>query len=178
MSDPAPIADPFDDLVREHQAGLRAFIRGLGAQDAWVDDIAQEVFLVAHRRQSAFVEGADSGRWLRGIARHLVLNERRKEARRSRLLRDSLADLLMDETCKDEASPLDVPRLLQAMRECVSALPSRSQELLRRRYAEDENATVLGRALGLGAAAVRQALARSRAAVKACVEGKLGEEWT
>lgn len=178
MSDPAAITDPFDDLVREHQGGLRAFIRGLGAQDAWVDDLAQEVFLVAYRRQSAFVAGADAGRWLRGIARHLVLNERRKEARRSRLLRDSLADVLLDETEKDEIARLDAPRVLRAMQECVSTLPSHSQELLRRRYAEDQNATVLGRALGLGAAAVRQALVRSRAAVKACVEGKLGEGWT
>jgi RNA polymerase sigma-70 factor (ECF subfamily) len=179
MSNPAtdPV-DLFDDLVREHQAGLRAYVRALGAQDAWVDDIAQEVFLVAYRRRAAFIEGADVGRWLRGIARNLVLNERRKEARRSRLLHESLADVLLDEAVDEDTARLDVPRVLQAMRECVSALPPRHQELLHRRYAANENATLLGRAFGLGAAAVRQALVRSRATVKACVEGKLGEAWT
>ena len=170
--------DRFDDLVREHQAGLRAYIRALGAQDAWVDDIAQEVFLIAYRRQDAFADGADVGRWLRGIARNLVLNERRKDARRSRLLQTNLADVLWEDQRAHDAPDLDLPKVLEAMRECVAALPSHNRELLRRRYAANENATILGRAFGLGAAAVRQALVRIRAAVKSCVEGKIGEAWT
>jgi len=36
--------DEFSDRVREHQAGLRAFVRALGVETDWVDDIAQEAF--------------------------------------------------------------------------------------------------------------------------------------
>jgi len=168
----------FDALVREHQAGLRAWIRALGAQDAWVDDLAQEAFLVAHRRRAEFVEGGNVGAWLRGIARHLVMNERRKDARRSRLLHASLADVLLDDATPGPAPrEADLPLVVAAMNECVAGLPERSRELLRRRYAGEENASTLARALDMTAQAVRQTLVRVRATVKACVEGKVGEVW-
>lgn len=168
----------FDALVREHQAGLRAWIRALGAQDAWVDDIAQEVFLIAHRRRDSFIEGGNIGAWLRGIARNLVINERRKDARRSRLLHESLADALLDEPVPDMApSTHDLPLVVAAMNDCVAQLPERSRELLRRRYAGEENASTLARALDMSSQAVRQTLVRVRAVVKACVEGKVGEVW-
>lgn len=165
----------FETLVREHQAGLRAWIRALGAQDAWVDDLAQEVFLVAHRRRADFIDGADAGAWLRGIARNLVLNERRKEARRSRLLQGSLADVLADDATEPHPAPGDIPTLVAAMNDCVAQLPERSRDLLRRRYAGEENASTLARALDTSAQAVRQTLVRIRALVKSCVEGKVGE---
>jgi RNA polymerase sigma-70 factor (ECF subfamily) len=168
----------FDTLVREHQAGLRAWIRALGAQDAWVDDIAQEVFIIAHRRQDSFIAGGNVGAWLRGIARNLVMNERRKDARHTRLLHDSLTSVLLDEPIPDTApSAHDLPLVVAAMNDCVAQLPERSRELLRRRYAGDENASTLARALDMSAQAVRQTLVRVRALVKSCVEGKVGEVW-
>lgn len=167
----------FEELVREHQAGLRAYIRALGAQDAWVDDLAQEVFLVAYRRLDRFEDGADFGRWLRGIARNLVMNERRKYARRSRLLHESLADVLTEDGEAERLTESAIAGLLRAMTDCVGRLPRRSRELLERRYAESTDAVSLGRSFQLSAAAVRQTLVRSRAAVRRCIEGKLGEAW-
>jgi sigma-70-like protein len=64
--------EKFSALVREHQAGLRAFLRALGVEADWVDDLAQEVFLVAYRKQAEFESGKEFGRWLRGIARRLA----------------------------------------------------------------------------------------------------------
>jgi RNA polymerase sigma-70 factor (ECF subfamily) len=169
--------DRFEALVREHQAGLRAYVRALGAQDAWVDDLAQEAFLVAYRRLDDFHEDADFGRWLRGIARNLVLNERRKHARRSRLLQESILDVLADQDDPGPAEWAPVAQLGPAMADCVSRLPSRSRELLERRYAEDTDAPTLASTFQLSAAAVRQTLVRTRAAVRRCIEGKLGEAW-
>ena len=80
--------------VREHHAGLRAHVRSLGVEDAWVGDVAQETFLIAYRKMDQWDLDRCAGRWLRGIARHLVANDRRKDARRSRLLAAGLADLL------------------------------------------------------------------------------------
>ena len=70
-------------LVQEHQAGVRAFIRALGVDEAWVDDVAQETFLIAYRKLDHWDRTREAGPWLRGIARRLALNERRKAARRS-----------------------------------------------------------------------------------------------
>jgi len=51
----------FEAVVREHQAGLRAFIRALGVDEAWVDDLAQETFILACRRLEDF--GTRHGLW-------------------------------------------------------------------------------------------------------------------
>ena len=166
----------FDALVREHHAGLRAWIRALGAQDAWVDDIAQEVFIIAYRRRETFIDGADTGAWLRGIARNLVINERRKHARRARLLHESLVDVLSDDTTDPVPHPGDVQTLVAALNECVAQLPERSRLLLQRRYSGDENASTLAAALATSAQAVRQTLVRIRALVRSCVENKVGSE--
>jgi len=164
----------FENLVREHQAGLRAFIRALGVDDGWVDDLAQEAFIVAYRRLEDYETGTDFGKWLRSIARNLVANERRKSARRSRLLPFAVADVLLDHGHGSDVAGAYLDRLLPAMQECVGQLPQRSRELLHRRYAASENASALARELRMTADSVRQHLLRIRVAVKECVEKKLG----
>ncbi len=57
-------ADPneiggFAELVREHQAGLRAFLRSLGVEPDWVDDFAQEAFIIAFQKRAIFEPGKD-----------------------------------------------------------------------------------------------------------------------
>jgi RNA polymerase sigma-70 factor (ECF subfamily) len=162
-------AREFENLVREHQAGLRAFIRALGVDEAWVDDLAQEAFIVAFRRLDDFETGTDFGKWLRRIARNLAANERRKSARRSRLLPFAVADVLLDRGRAHDAAETEFDRLLPALQECVGQLPPRSRELLHRRYTAGENAGALARELRTTAEAVRQNLLRIRIAVKECI---------
>jgi RNA polymerase sigma-70 factor (ECF subfamily) len=168
--------DLFAGLVREHQAGLRAYVRSLGVQDIWVDDLAQEAFLVAYRRYGDFRSGADYGKWLRGIARHLVANERRKEGWRSRLVHERITDLLLEVSTAEDPEPAPVfGQLAATMEDCVQQLAPHSRELLERRYAQAENASALARRFSTSAEAIRQSLRRIRLAVKECVERKVGE---
>jgi RNA polymerase sigma-70 factor (ECF subfamily) len=168
----------FAELVREHQAGLRAYVRSLGVDEIWVDDLAQEVFLVAYRRQADFKAGADYGKWLRGIARHLVANERRKAARRSRLLNEGITDLLLAlAPANDPNYDTAFARLGLAMEECVQQLPPHCRDLLDRRYARRENANSMAYQLRTTAEAIRQNLRRIRLAVRDCVERKLQSVW-
>jgi RNA polymerase sigma-70 factor, ECF subfamily len=175
MLEPAQFSlDEFSSLVREHQAGLRGFIRALGVEAVWVDDLAQEAFIVAYRRYESFDSQKDFGRWLRGIARNLVANERRKEARHARLLDGPFTDLMLE--AQSDASTedaVDARRLVEAMNDCVGQLPEHSRELLRRRYREDENATLLATAFQMNPDAIRQSLMRIRTLVKQCIEKKL-----
>lgn len=167
---PSPVRSPFDSLVREHQAGLRAFIRSLGGEASWVDDLAQEAFLIAYRRLDDLEDEADFGKWVRGIARHLLANERRKEARRARLLPFAIADSLLDQPSTPE---LDSERVLSALQHCVASLPPESRDLLTRRYAGGVRASDLAKELRANASAVRQNLLRLRLTVKHCVERRL-----
>ncbi|VGO17121.1 RNA polymerase sigma factor CnrH [Pontiella desulfatans] len=165
----------FDALVREHQAGLRAFIRALGADEAWVDDLAQEVFLVAYRKQNQFRPDEDFGKWLRGIARRQVMGERSKSARRYRILHDGISDVLLSLGIEKHEPDPGRERAVETMKCCVEKLPEPQRELLRCRYQQGRQAKDLATELQSTAAAVRKQLQRIRMAVRQCMESQFGE---
>jgi RNA polymerase sigma-70 factor (ECF subfamily) len=164
-------------LVHEHQAGVRAFIRALGVDQAWVDDVAQETFLIAYRKLDDWDRSRDAGSWLRGIARHLAMNERRKSARRSRLLDDGLAELLIGHAEREPEAIATAAELLAALDSCLQELPQPARDLLRGRYADGETAESLAARWKTRPDAMRQKLLRLRLVVKGCVERRIGGSW-
>lgn len=77
MSDPIPT----ERLFRDHAAFVASFLRKLGARPADVDDLVQEVFLVAH--QKSYVPGPATPRsWLGAIAWRVASARRRAASRR------------------------------------------------------------------------------------------------
>jgi len=164
----------FENLVIEHHVRLRAFVRSLGIDPDWVDDVAQEAFLTAYREFDSFDGSRDFGKWLRGIAANIVRNETRKNARRQRILHTGLAELLLSrfEQSKARLDPLPV----EAIRHCVGALPPRSQQAVNGRYRDGLTAPELATRLKLSAANVRQILVRARNQVRECVELQLLKE--
>ncbi|MBN1670557.1 MAG: sigma-70 family RNA polymerase sigma factor [Kiritimatiellae bacterium] len=172
MNNPTTRAQ-FIDLVREHQASLRVFIRMKGVAPDWVDDMAQEAFLVAYTRLSELDAQAAFGKWVRGIARKLIANERRKEARHSRLLQDHFATTVFEERPRQQERA-ETAEWIEAMNACIRELPDERRRLLCARYEHDENASVLAERFGLSAAAVRQTLLRARAFLQRCIEEKVG----
>lgn len=174
--DHAPDADRrLATLVLEHQAGIRAFVRMLGVADWAVDELAQDVFVTAFRQLDELDPALPAGPWLRGIARNLVRNHRRTEARRDRLLHPVLAEVLelQGGEAEDPAGRLHLDDLVGHLRECLERLPARGRALLAARYGAGEEAES---ALGdLNANAVRQALFRVRETLRRCLVGRVGE---
>ncbi len=166
--------EEFIGLVREHQASIRTFVRMLGVDREWVDDVAQEALATAFRRSAEFDPARAFLPWVRGIVRNVVANERRKDARRTRFMSARLADLLSGPAGTEEA-PAETGELLAAMNECLETIPAPSRELLERRYQRDEDASALSRSLGMTAVAVRQALLRTRLALQGCIQAKVGD---
>jgi RNA polymerase sigma-70 factor (ECF subfamily) len=71
-----------EELFRGHATFVASFLRRLGASPDEVDDLVQEVFLVAHRR-GGFVPGAAKPRsWLAEIAVRVCSSARRKGRQR------------------------------------------------------------------------------------------------
>lgn len=81
----APDRAAFDGLVRRHQAGLRAFLRKLGADAAQADDLAQDTFIKALRSLQTYRGGASFRSWLYAIAWREFLQGARSEKTRTRL---------------------------------------------------------------------------------------------
>ena len=143
----------------------------------WVDDVAQEAFIVAYERLEEFDSDRDFGAWLRGIARNLVINERRKDARRKRILSDNLTDILVRTSSVPEAEEEELgdsgTAKLAALRQCLMELPEKSRALVQARYENDESAPDIAKRLEMKPPAVRKALERVREALRKCMESKL-----
>ena len=162
----------FADLVKEHQVSLRVFVRSLGVEPGWVDDLAQDTFVVAYREMDSYDPDRDFGKWLRGIARNLVRNELRKQGRHRRILHESLSQHLLDLAENEKDREVDVTQL-SALRDCVEQLPGRSRELVRSRYYEGWDATILADKFEMKAATVRQTLLRIRRQLYQCVNQRV-----
>jgi RNA polymerase sigma-70 factor (ECF subfamily) len=164
--------------VRQHQSRLRASIRALGVRAEAVDDIAQDTFLLAWQKIAEFGPGGDFGAWVVQIARRLIANERRKDARRSRLLAGEVTDLLLQmASAGDNAEArLDRADEFAALLGCLGQLPPHGREIVRLRYFENLSPGAIASQLGRPSDAVRQFLLRLRRQLLACVESRLGLE--
>lgn len=169
--------EQFIEHVREHHAGLRGFVRSLGVDPLWVDDVAQEAFIVAYNRLDEFDRSRDFGAWLRGIARNLVINERRKDARRKRILSDNLTDVLLASSSASDDEPEEMGDYalarVNALKECVKALPEKSLRMLKSRYEEEHSAQEIADEFAMNPPAVRKALERLRIALRECMEARV-----
>jgi RNA polymerase sigma-70 factor (ECF subfamily) len=80
---------PFDDVYARHFPFVWRCLRTLGVPDAGLDDAAQDVFVVVHRRLAGFRGESSLRTWLFGIVRHVASNHqrgmRRKGARQEPL---------------------------------------------------------------------------------------------
>jgi RNA polymerase sigma-70 factor (ECF subfamily) len=164
----------FEMLVVEHHVQLRAFVRSLAVGPDWVDDIAQEAFLIAYREWDSFDASRDFGKWIRGIAANIVRNEIRKDARRHRLLHTELAEILLSRQA--EARESRPPLTVEAVRDCLGTLAPMSRKVVRARYQDGESAPEIANRFELSAANVRQMLVRIRHQIKICVELRLMKE--
>ncbi len=71
-------------IHREHFAFVWRSLRHLGVPHAWLEDAAQEVFVVVHRRIGEFEGRADVKTWLYAIARRVASDQRRSSRRADR----------------------------------------------------------------------------------------------
>lgn len=77
----APNAAHFDQLYRDNFAFVWRSARRLGAEPSSLDDIVQEVFVIAHRRLPSFEGRSSLGTWLFGITLRVARDYRRARAR-------------------------------------------------------------------------------------------------
>lgn len=76
----------FAELYREHFAFVWRILRRLGVPTEALEDAAQEVFLVLHRRLPGLAPEVSLRSWLFGTARRVAADARRGQHRRERRL--------------------------------------------------------------------------------------------
>lgn len=80
----------FEQLYRDNFEFVVRSARRLGVQPAWIDDVAQEVFVVASRKLAAFEGRSKVRTWLFSITLRVVQGHRRWSRRHDRR-KDALA---------------------------------------------------------------------------------------
>ena len=77
-----PVAAPsFDEVYAQHFAFVWRILRTFGVAEAALEDAAQDVFVVVHRRLPEFEGRAAITTWLFAISRRVALSYRRRVTR-------------------------------------------------------------------------------------------------
>ncbi|RYD34131.1 MAG: sigma-70 family RNA polymerase sigma factor [Verrucomicrobiaceae bacterium] len=170
------IARRFEKLFLAHEADLRAFIASVVRLPAAREDVMQEVALTLWRNFHRYDPARSFGAWARGIARHKVFDQLRRDSR-CLLTMGPEAVQALDRAFGEEMTVSSGGSTAQgtetALAECLEQLPARSTDLLTRRYTGGEEISQLAARFDTSATAIYQQLSRLRAALGDCIRRRL-----
>lgn len=168
--------EAFVRALSRYERVVRAYIRGAGiSRPEDVDEIVQEVSLIAWRKFDQLNDVDEFPRWACVIARHRVLEFRRNRFRNRLVLNEKVFDLLLDEAL-DETERHEA-RLRQLER-CLDELPPASRKLINAAYEPGASIDELARSAGKKANALYQQLWRLRQLLRKCVENAMQNDPT
>jgi RNA polymerase sigma-70 factor (ECF subfamily) len=124
--------DAFRKILRAYGLSLRTYIATQVHSVDDIDDLAQEVLLVAYRSLGEFRRGDDFGAWLRGIARHKIYDHFRRTSRRHKALerfRDEVARLIEDRL--ERTASRGSSGAIEILLACIGQLPERMRRVVR-----------------------------------------------
>ncbi len=143
-----PGARDFDAIYREHFPFVWRNLRRLGVAEAHVEDAAQEVWVVVHRRLKDF-EGRSSVRtWLFGIAMRTASDHRRWRRRKDPRDRDDDVDAVASRA----PSPEELTERAQAARaldRLLDAIPEERRAVFVLAELEQMSAPEIAQAIGI-----------------------------
>lgn len=111
-------------LFRRHGSFVANFLARLGVARSELDDVVQDVFMIAHRRGGFLPGAAKPTTWLADIAMKVNANRRRSQ-RRAKVRADGEA---VERARDDRASPADVAEHRQSVDRVQRALESLDEE--------------------------------------------------
>ena len=163
MSDTATVAQ----LLLKHRHEVVGYVYSVVPQAHAVEDIFQEVCLVAITKAVEFQEGTHFVAWARTIARHKI----REHLRRRSVVppEDAFFDLL-DRAFEERRATVDLDSRREAMRLCLGELQVEARRVLSWRYEEGLSPEDIAHKTGRTRAGVNSLLQRIRELLRECVE--------
>jgi len=172
-------ADSFRQLVELHQKAIRLYLAKYVQCSTHVDDIAQEVFVVAFRQITRFRRESKFSTWLTGIARNKALEFLRAEisARKSRnqFLELEIARRKISRLGDENQELEEVQGRLEAMRSCLDQLPLRSKDLVNQYYFDQQSSVAIAAESNQTCSSVRMKLLRIRRVLLKCILANVSE---
>jgi RNA polymerase sigma-70 factor, ECF subfamily len=170
--------DEFVALLVRHDRRLRGFIAAVLGRVTDIDEVLQNVCLVAWKKMDQFryhqrTPDEDFLRWICTIARYEVMAYHRAQSKSPLLLDAELMDRVAAMQIAESSYLEDRHRALAG---CLQRLRPRDREMTRQRYEAGISAADLAAGFGVGVDAVYKALTRIRATLLECVERTMRRE--
>jgi RNA polymerase sigma-70 factor (ECF subfamily) len=158
-------------LVRAHQAGVWRYLRFLGCDPTEADDLVQETFLAVLRSGFEIRSPAETAAYLRTVARNRLLMARRKARSAPPSVDLEAAEAVWARMAGDDG----LDDYLVALEDCLErAVSPRVRRALDLRYRQRASRAEIAEKLELAVEGVKTLLRRARAALRDCVQRKLG----
>jgi RNA polymerase sigma-70 factor (ECF subfamily) len=158
----------FEELVIAYQHRVFGVALRMLGSHAEAEEIAQEVFVRAHRALGEFRGDARLGTWLYAIASRLCLNRLASPDRRAARGDDALAEI--PSAAPDAAAAAERAELDAALRQAIAELPEERRIVLVLRDLEGLSYEEIAETLALEPGTVRSRLHRARLQLKAKLE--------
>lgn len=158
-----------ESLIDAHATHVWRVLRRFGVPESDVADVAQEVFLVVHRRLADFEGRSRMRTWLYGICRRCAAAHRRRAHRRHEVPVASLPER-SDAPPQDRA--LDGRRALAWLDEVLGGLPDQQREVYVLYELEELTMAEVAAAMGCPLQTAYSRLYAARRAVRQAIEAR------
>ena len=156
--------DAFERFYREHVEAVQRFVARRVDDPYLAADLTADVFVAAIESAGSYRRGRGEPRaWLYGIARNVVADERRRNAKELRTAaRVRGRELLDDDDLAALHERIDRESTARALYEELSRLPAGERAVLELVALDGLSVGEAGQALGIGGVAARVRLHRAR----------------
>ena len=169
-------ADSFRQLVELHHKPIRMYLAKHIRCSADVDDIAQDVFMVAFRQMDRFRGESKFSTWLTGIAHNKALEflrakvtERKKQSnfQQANIIKHQISSLKIQQHDFDFLEDQ-----LFALESCLEQLPARSKNLIDRHYFDQQSTVSIASEANEASGTIRMKLLRIRRILQKCISAR------
>lgn len=166
----ASAREDFTALVARYERLVAALVARTTGRRSETEDLVQEVFLEAYRKQDEVRDPARIKGWLVQVA----LNRARMWGRRERAEKAALPRVARSET-RVESGRLERAEEREKMLGAIRELPEASQAVVTLRYLEGRSAAEIAETLGTTPEAVRMRLSRALVSLREKLQGERKE---
>jgi RNA polymerase sigma-70 factor, ECF subfamily len=132
-------------VFEQHGAFACRVLRSLGVQEADLDDMLQEVFLVVCRRQDDYEEQGRARSWLYSICRRVATSQHRRYSRDRELLAAQLSEPAVPPTQLEHVQGREALELAYRL---LNQLPPKQRQIFLLYEVEDMSMPEIARLLG------------------------------
>ncbi|NUQ35632.1 MAG: sigma-70 family RNA polymerase sigma factor [Planctomycetaceae bacterium] len=159
-----------ESLMRSHQADVWWYLRLLGCEPNEADDLTQETFIELLRSHFVWQGDAETIRFLRTVARRRYSRWREKLGAQRDMSDVDGVDVAWD-AFNENATRTEQ---LIALDRCLETLDQRSRRALVLQFDKGLEREAIAKALGVTAINIKAILQRAKAALKECMQRRIG----